>query len=67
VHRQIARTHSDDRTQTRGDPGLERSDPQLTVCPLVLQLPWLTVAAPALSPAANVTTKVTAWRGPSVW
>src|SRR2546430_4910997 len=32
---------------------------QLTVWPWVLQLPWLTVAAPALSPAARVTTRVT--------
>src|SRR5213593_4026536 len=40
-------------------PASSAPSAQLTVCPWVLQLPWLTVAAPALSPAARVTCSVT--------
>src|SRR6266850_836997 len=40
-------------------PASSAPSAQLTVCPWVLQLPWLTVAAPALSPAASVTCSVT--------
>src|SRR2546429_435614 len=39
-------------------PASSTPSAQLTVCPWVLQLPWLTVAAPALSAAARVTTSV---------
>src|SRR5882762_7395302 len=40
-------------------PASSTPSAQLTVCPCVLQLPWVTVAAPALSPAASVTCSVT--------
>src|SRR6266849_4740476 len=39
-------------------PASSTPSAQLTVCPAVLQLPWLTVAVPGVSPAGRVTARV---------